>query len=183
MVTLITGGARSGKSSFAERLAAQSGLQVVYLATARADDAEMGERIRRHRANRPAGWLTLVEPIALGAAVRAHARADRCLIIDCLTLWLSNVILVDRPEAGEVEMIESGPRFVAERADLLDALHTSPGQAIVIGNEVGMGVVPLGALSRFFVDETGRLNQEIAAFAARVVLMVAGCPILAKGAI
>lgn len=183
MITLITGGARSGKSSFAERLAAQSGLQIVYLATARAEDAEMGERIRRHRANRPAGWLTLEEPVALGAAVRAHARADRCLIIDCLTLWLSNVILVDCPEAREVAIIEPGSTFTAERADLLDALHTSPGQAIVVGNEVGMGVVPLGALSRFFVDETGRLNQEIAALSGRVVWMVAGCPILAKGAI
>jgi adenosylcobinamide kinase/adenosylcobinamide-phosphate guanylyltransferase len=183
MITLITGGARSGKSGFAERLAAQSGLQVVYVATAHADDAEMVERIRRHRANRPVGWLTLEEPLALGATVRAHARADRCLVVDCLTLWLSNLILADSPEAAEVDLIAPGPMFAAERADLLDALRKSPGQAILVSNEVGMGVVPLGALSRFFVDETGRLNQEIAASAVRVVWMVAGCPIPAKGTI
>ena len=183
MITLITGGARSGKSGFAERLATQSGLQVVYLATARARDAEMAERIRRHRANRPADWLTAEEPIRLGAALRAHARADRCLLIDCLTLWLNNLILADHPDDGEVAIVEPGPTFSAERADLLDALRTLPGQTILVSNEVGMGVVPLGALNRFFVDETGRLNQAIAALAGRVVWMVAGCPVVAKGAI
>ncbi len=183
MITLITGGARSGKSGFAERLAAQSGLQVVYLATARAGDAEMGERIRLHRANRPADWLTVEEPLRLGATLRAHARADRCLLIDCLTLWLNNLILADHPDDGEVAIVEPGPMFAAERADLLDALRTLPGQAIAVSNEVGMGVVPLGAWNRFFVDETGRLNQAIAALAGRVVWMVAGCPVIAKGAI
>lgn len=183
MITLITGGARSGKSAYAEQLAAQSGLRVVYLATARVGDAEMGGRIDRHRANRPAGWVTVEEPLALGAALRTHARADRCLVIDCLTLWLSNLILADHPGCGDVAMIAPGPMFAAERADLLDALRSLPGQAIAVSNEVGMGVVPLGALNRFFVDETGRLNQAIAALAGRVVWMVAGCPVLAKGAI
>ncbi len=183
MITLITGGARSGKSGYAGTLAAQSGLQVVYLATAHAGDAEMSARIRLHRANRPSDWLTLEEPLRLGAALRAHARADRCLVIDCLTLWLNNLILADHPGSGEVAMIEPGPMFTAERADLLDALRTLPGQTIAVSNEVGMGVVPLGALNRFFVDETGRLNQAIAALAGRVVWMVAGCPVLAKGAI
>jgi len=183
MITLITGGARSGKSGFAERLATQSGLQIVYLATAGAGDAEMAERIRRHRANRPTDWLTVEEPLRLGAALRAHARADRCLLIDCLTLWLNNLILADHPDGGEVAIVKPGPTFAAERADLLDALRTLPGQAIAVSNEVGMGVVPLGALNRFFVDETGRLNQSIAALAGRVVWMVAGCPVVAKGAI
>lgn len=183
MITLITGGARSGKSGFAERLATQSGLQVVYLATARMGDVEMAERIRRHRANRPADWLTVEEPLRLGEALRAHARADRCLVIDCLTLWLNNLILADHPDDGEVAIVEPGPMFAAERADLLDALRTLPGQTIGVSNEVGMGVVPLGALNRFFVDETGRLNQAIAALAGRVVWMVAGCPVVAKGAI
>jgi adenosylcobinamide kinase/adenosylcobinamide-phosphate guanylyltransferase len=183
MITLITGGARSGKSGFAERLAVQSGLQVVYLATARAGDAEMEGRIRRHRASRPVDWLTVEEPLALGAALRAHARVDRCLVIDCLTLWLNNLILADHPQAGEVAMLAPGPAFAAGRADLLDALRTLPGEAIAVSNEVGLGVVPLGALNRFFVDESGRLNQAVAALAGRVVWMVAGCPVIAKGAI
>ena len=184
MITLITGGARSGKSGYAETLAAQSGLQVVYLATAQAGDAEMEERIRRHRAHRPAGWITVEEPIALGAALRTHARAERCIVIDCLTLWLTNLILAEHSASGvggDVAPIEPGQLFAAERAHLLDALRTLPGQMIAISNEVGMGVVPLGALNRFFVDETGRLNQAIAAFAEKVVWMVAGCPVVAKG--
>lgn len=183
MITLVTGGARSGKSGFAGRLAARSGLQVVYLATGRAGDTEMDERIRLHRANRPADWLTVEEPLRLGATLRAHARADRCVVIDCLTLWLTNLIQIDHPDAGDVARLEPGPMFSAERADLLDALSGLPGQAILVSNEVGMGVVPLGALNRFFVDEAGRLNQAIAALAGRVVWMMAGCPVLAKGAI
>jgi len=181
MITLITGGARSGKSAHAEALAAQSGLEVVYIATAHAGDAEMDERIRRHRARRPAGWLTLEEPLALGAALRAHARAGRCIVIDCLTLWLTNLILADHPDGGDVAPIAPGARLAAERAYFLDALRASPGELIAIGNEVGMGVVPLGALNRFFVDEAGRLNQAIAAFAGKVVWMVAGCPVVVKG--
>ncbi len=104
-------------------------------------------------------------------------------MIDCLTLWLSNLILADHPDSGDVASIEAGPTFAVERADLLDALGTLPGQAIAVSNEVGMGVVPLGALNRLFIDETGRLNQAIAALAGRVVWMVAGCPVFAKGAI
>lgn len=181
MITLISGGARSGKSSYAEALAVQSGLQVVYIATAHAGDTEMDARIRRHRAQRPAHWITVEEPRTLGTALRAHARADRCIVIDCLTLWLTNLILADHPANGEVALIEPGPQFTAERADFLDALQAVPGEIIAIGNEVGMGVVPLGALSRFFVDESGRLNQAIAASAGKVVWMVAGCPVVAKG--
>ena len=183
LITLITGGARAGKSGYAETLAVQSGLQVVYLATAHAGDAEMEERIRRHRARRPAGWLTLEEPLALGAALRAHAHAERCIVIDCLTLWLTNLILAEHSiggAGGDVASIEPGPRFSAERTDFLNALQALPGQIIAISNEVGMGVVPLGALNRYFVDETGRLNQAIAAFAGKVVWMVAGCPVVAK---
>ena len=182
MITLITGGARSGKSGYAEKFALNSGLKIVYFATAQAGDAEMGERIRRHRAHRPAGWLTVEEPLALGAALRTHARVDRCIVIDCLTLWLTNLILAEHPEDGDLALIEPGLRFAAERADILDALRAVPGQIVVVSNEVGAGVVPLGALSRFFVDEAGLLNQEVAALAARVVWMVAGCPVLAKGA-
>jgi len=181
MITLVTGGARSGKSGYAEQLAVQSGLAVVYLATAQARDAEMSQRIQRHRALRPGGWLTVEEPLALGTALRAQARADRCIVIDCLTLWLTNLILADHPEHCDVVSIDAGRRYSAERTDFLDALRMEPGEVIVVSNEVGTGVVPLGALNRFFVDEAGRLNQAVAACARRVVWMVAGCPVYAKG--
>lgn len=182
MITLILGGARSGKSGHAEMLAAQSGLQVTYIATAQAGDAEMAERIRIHRVRRPGNWLTVEEPLALGAALRAHMREDRCIVIDCLTLWLTNVTLADNPNAGDAGLVNPGPRFAAERADFLDALHTRSGEVIVIGNEVGAGIVPLGALNRFFVDQAGLLNQAVAALAGRVVWMVAGCGVCVKGA-
>lgn len=182
MITLILGGARSGKSAHAEKLAAQSDLQVTYIATAQARDTEMAERIRLHRVRRPSGWLTVEEPLALGAALRAHMHADRCIVIDCLTLWLTNLILADSPDAGDVAWVETGPRLAAERADFLDALRTISGEVIAIGNEVGTGIVPLGALNRFFVDQAGLLNQAVAALAGRVIWMVAGCAMCVKGA-
>lgn len=142
----------------------------------------MIERIVRHRERRPAGWRTVETPLALGAALRAEAREDRCVIVDCLTLWLSNVILADLPPSTDVAVIEPGPRFRAERADFLDALRAAAGEIVIVSNEVGMGLVPLGAVNRCFVDEAGRLNQAVAACADRVVWMVAGCPVYAKGA-
>jgi len=180
VITLVTGGARSGKTGYAQRLAAGSGREVVYIATAQAGDAEMAERIGRHRAQRPSAWRTLEEPLTLGAALRAHAQADRCIVVDCLTLWLSNLLHLERCDAPDWS--EPGPRFAAEREALRGALAGVQGEVILIGNEVGLGIVPLGALNRVFVDEAGRLNQEIAAVAGRVVLMVAGCPLFAKGA-
>jgi len=182
MITLVTGGARSGKSGYAEQLAVRSGLGVAYIATAHAGDAEMAARIERHRAQRPSGWLTVEAPHALGAALRAYARADRCIVVDCLTLWLTNLILAEHDERDDVAAIEAGPRLAAERDDFLAALCAAAGEIVVVSNEVGMGVVPLGALNRFFVDEAGRLNQAVAACAGRVVWMVAGCPVYAKGA-
>lgn len=182
MITLILGGARSGKSGYAQTLAEQSGLPVVYIATAHAGDAEMGERIRRHRAARPGEWVTVEAPLGLGAALRAHARANRCVIVDCLTLWLTNVILADHPDVDDVAVIDPGPTFAAERADFLDTLRTTPGEVMLISNEVGNGLVPLGALNRFFVDEAGLLNQAVAALAAHVIWIAAGCAVRIKGA-
>src|SRR5688572_25496117 len=121
MITLIVGGARSGKTRHAQTLALQCALPVTYVATARPGDVEMAERIRQHRADRPAAWTTVEEPLALGAALRAHAAVDRCAVVDCLTLWLSNLILADQPHAGEVAVVQRGPRFVRERADFFDA--------------------------------------------------------------
>lgn len=181
MITLVTGGTRSGKSGFAEKLAAGTGLEVVYVATARAGDDEMRERVRRHRERRPADWHTVEEPVHLAWILKQHAQKRRCIVVDCLTLWLTNLILADHADGGEVAVIEPGKTFVEERADVLETLPKLLGNIILVSNEVGTGIVPLGALNRFFVDETGRLNQAIAERADRVYWMVAGCPVLAKG--
>jgi len=170
MRSLILGGARSGKSALAERLAGASGCEVAYIATAQANDAEMAARIAHHRASRPAHWHSVEEPLALAATLRRHARADRCLLVDCLTLWLSNLLGQD-DEA----------RFVQERDALLEILPTLQGQLLLVSNEVGMGIVPMGALSRRFVDEAGRLHQALAERCERVVFVAAGLPLVLKG--
>lgn len=168
MRELILGGARSGKSGYAEAEARRSGLEVVYLATAEAGDGEMQERIRHHRARRPAEWLCVEEPLALAAALEHHAATGRCLLVDCLTLWLSNLLI-----AGD-------ERLRAERAALLASLEALPGRIILVSNEVGQGIVPLGELSRRFVDEAGWLHQDLAALCERVVFVVAGLPQVLK---
>ncbi|KRE88712.1 adenosylcobinamide kinase/adenosylcobinamide phosphate guanyltransferase [Frateuria sp. Soil773] len=170
MHTLILGGARSGKSALAERLARDGGRDVVYVATAQPGDGEMAARIAHHRARRPAAWACVEEPLALADALRAHARADRCVLVDCLTLWLSNLL-------GDADPA----RFARERAALLDALPALPGEVLLVSNEVGLGVVPLGELSRRFVDEAGRLHQSLAAQCERVVFVAAGLPLAMKG--
>jgi len=170
MHTLILGGARSGKSALAERLAQDSGRTVVYLATAQAGDGEMAARIAHHRARRPASWASVEEPLALADALREHARADRCVLVDCLTLWLSNVL-------GD----DDATRFERERKALLDALPGLPGEIVLVSNEVGLGIVPLGELSRRFVDEAGRLHQALAAQCDRVIFVAAGLPLAMKG--
>ena len=162
MRELILGGARSGKSALAERRARDSGLAVCYIATATAGDAEMAARIARHRADRPAHWTTLEEPLALARVLREQARADRCLLVDCLTLWLGNLLGA------------SASRLERETAALLETLPALPGQILLVSNEVGQGVVPMGELSRRFVDEAGRLHQRLAAICERVTLVVAG---------
>jgi len=181
--TLILGGARSGKSALAERMARESGKEVVYLATAHAGDGEMGARIAHHRARRPAHWATLEEPLALAALLRRECTPGRLLLVDCLTLWLTNLILCGEspfPEAGELIL---PARFDAERQALLNLLDKGlAGELILVSNEVGMGIVPLGALSRRFADEAGRLNQDVAARASRVILVAAGLPLVLKGA-
>lgn len=170
MRTLILGGARSGKSALAEKLADESGRDVVYIATAQAGDQEMTARIAHHRARRPAQWLCVEEPLSLAAVLREQARTDRCLLVDCLTLWLSN--LLGDADAG---------RFAHERALLLDALPHLPGDVLMVSNEVGLGIVPMGELTRRFVDEAGRLHQSIAAASERVLFVAAGLPFVLKG--
>ena len=169
MRELILGGARSGKSALAQRRAGESGLAVTYVATATAGDAEMAERIAQHRADRPAQWALVEEPRALGEVVRDHAGAGCCLLVDCLTLWLANLL-----GAGEAD-------FERQRADFLAALDEAAGTVILVSNEVGQGVVPADPLSRRFVDEAGRLHQAVAARCERATLVTAGLPMPLKG--
>lgn len=184
--TLVFGGARSGKSAYAERLAHASGKEVVYVATSRAGDAEMAARIARHREQRPAHWQTVEEELALAAVLRAYCAPQRLVLVDCLTLWLSNLMFCDGrawPEVGDVALPE---RFHQERAALLALLDGDnaggvQGEIVFVSNEVGMGIVPWGAVSRCFADEAGRLNQAVAARADRAVFVAAGLPLVLKG--
>lgn len=173
MRELILGGARSGKSAYAERRAADSGLEVVMVVTAEAGDGEMAERIARHRANRPADWTVVEAPLGLAQALRDTAAPDRFLVVDCLTLWLSN-LLMDLDEQRSAPLPE---RFVHERNALLETLPGLPGRIALVSNEVGWGVVPMGRLSRVFVDEAGRLHQAIAGVCEQVTLVAAGLPL------
>ncbi|WP_417069425.1 bifunctional adenosylcobinamide kinase/adenosylcobinamide-phosphate guanylyltransferase [Niveibacterium terrae] len=171
MIELILGGARSGKSRYACEQAQQGGLPVHYLVTAEALDDEMAQRISRHRGERPAHWLTVEAPLALAEAITAHATAQSCLIVDCLTLWLSNQILGGADEDA----------LASQREALCAALAQAPGELLIVSNEVGLGLVPETPLGRAFRDAQGRLNQAVAAVAQRVVFIAAGLPLCLKG--
>lgn len=179
--TLLIGGARSGKSAHAEKLAAASGKKVVYIATAQAGDAEMAQRIAHHRQRRAVHWVTVEEPLALGAALEQYSGPDTLVLIDCLTVWLSNLLFVERQDFPETGAIELSAYFHQQRASLLQALEQASGDVVLVSNEVGQGIVPQGAISRCFVDEAGRLNQDVAARCDRATLIVAGLPMLLKG--
>jgi adenosylcobinamide kinase/adenosylcobinamide-phosphate guanylyltransferase len=181
--TLILGGARSGKSGLAERIARDSGKDVVYVATSYAGDAEMSARIEHHRARRPAEWKTVEEPTSLAATLRILCAPDRIVLVDCLTLWLTNLMFSTQREFPDVGPVDLPPLFVDERAALLDWLDATPaGDVVFVSNETGMGIVPYGAVSRAFVDEAGRLNQDVAARCDRVLFVAAGLPLVLKGA-
>jgi len=183
MNELVIGGARSGKSVYAERRAADTGLRVVYVATAEARDAEMARRIAHHRSRRPPAWGLVEAPLALAAALRAQAASDTCLLVDCLTLWLTNLLFAGaaarQAEAGEA--IDC-PLLAGETAALIALLPTLPGRVVLVSNEVGWGLVPMQPLSRCFADEQGRLNQRVAAVCERVTLIAAGLPLALKSA-
>ncbi len=170
MKELILGGARSGKSSLAEQLAAEGGQPVLYIATASAGDEEMAERIRHHRKRRPAEWSLVEEPLYLAKALQQHAKDDGVVLVDCLTLWLTNLLLH-----------QDKTLLAHERDALLEIIPQLPGRVIMVGNEVGMGIVPMGEISRQFQDESGWLHQAVAALCDRVILTVAGLPHVLKG--
>jgi adenosylcobinamide kinase/adenosylcobinamide-phosphate guanylyltransferase len=166
-LTLVLGGARSGKSRYAEGLVTAEPPPWIYVATAQALDAEMSERIDVHRTRRAKGWQTIEAPDDLADSLATQPEAAP-MLIDCLTLWLSNRMLAD----ADVE---------AETARLEAALERRAGPVVLVSNEVGFGIVPDNALARRFRDQQGRLNQRIAARAERVVLVVAGLPMIVKG--
>jgi adenosylcobinamide kinase/adenosylcobinamide-phosphate guanylyltransferase len=174
MKTLVLGGARSGKSAYAEKQADFSGLPVTYIATAQVWDDEMCTRVRRHQERRPAHWCLVEEPFHLAETLRARAASGHYVIVDCMTLWLAQWICPDckAPADGDWER---------ERTALLELIPTLPGKIIFVSNEVGMGIVPLGELNRRFQDEQGRLNQALAAACDHVVFMAAGLPLMMKG--
>lgn len=169
MMTLVLGGARSGKSALAERVVRASGLAPVYIATAEAGDDEMRARIARHRADRGEGWRTIEAPRDLPAALATVAPGEAALI-DCATLWLSNLML-------------SGDDVGAQTETLFQAIGGCAGPVVIVSNEVGQGIVPENALARRFRDAQGRLNQALAARADTVVVVFAGLPLVLKGAL
>ena len=168
-VTLVLGGARSGKSRYAEALAEGQPRDCLYIATGAPDDAEMAERIRLHRARRGPRWRTIEAPIDLAAALKQTATSDGAILVDCLTLWLAN-------------LMGAGREVDAEAERLIAALRAASLPVLLVANEVGLGIVPENALARAFRDHAGRLSQSIAAMADSVVLMVAGLPVVVKPA-
>ena len=168
MIELVAGGARSGKSRYALEAAESSSASPIFVATATAGDSAMAERIRRHRAERGDQWRLVEEPLRLSQVVKRFSKAD-VAVVDCLTLWLSNWL------TGE-----NAAGWPAEKTAALSALRESDAHIYLVTNEVGMGVVPMGTMSREFVDESGWLHQEIAALADRVTLMHFGLPLQLK---
>ena len=177
-ITLVLGGARSGKSAFAENLAHASTLPVTYIATGLAGDAEMTARILQHRAHRPAHWRTVEAPLALADALEAHAAIGGCVLVDCLTLWLTNSLF---PSADFESNRPLAQELPARAAIFLIAIEKSLGPVVVVSNEIGLGVIPMGRPTREFVDTLGRLNQDVAQVCERVTLMAAGLPLTLKG--
>ncbi|WP_428696366.1 bifunctional adenosylcobinamide kinase/adenosylcobinamide-phosphate guanylyltransferase [Stappia sp.] len=166
---LVTGGARSGKSLHAEGLVAASGRDPVYVATCAAYDTEMSARIARHREQRGPGWTTIEEPRDIAAVIAREAAPARAVLVDCLTLWLSNLLFAE----ADIE---------AETDRLAGALAAAAGPVVLVTNEVGSGIVPENALARRFRDDQGRLNRHIAEIADAVVLVAAGLPLVLKPA-
>jgi adenosylcobinamide kinase/adenosylcobinamide-phosphate guanylyltransferase len=177
-IHLILGGARSGKSAYAEKLATASDLPVTYIATAQVYDEEFAKRIEHHKTRRPQHWQVIEAAFNLANTLQTFAKKDACVIVDCLTLWLAQCICPDyTPPEGQDKNTNL---WHTERKALLNILPMLPGTIILVSNEVGMGIVPLGEINRQFQDEQGRLNQVVAEFAHQVTFVAAGLPLSLK---
>ncbi|RBW51934.1 bifunctional adenosylcobinamide kinase/adenosylcobinamide-phosphate guanylyltransferase [Marinobacter sp. F3R11] len=170
MHTLVLGGIRSGKTALAERLASEADNSVVYLATATAGDDEMRLRIQRHQQQRPADWGLEEEPLALGQLLASYGqqKAAPCLLVDCMSLWVSNLL-----HAGD-------DTFAREREAFLTQVGSYPGELVIVSNEVGLGIIGMDPLTRRFADELGWMNQALATRCDRVIMSVAGLPMVLK---
>ena len=162
---LILGGARSGKSRYAEELAIKSGREVVYIATTKVLDDEIAQRVAKHKNDRPAEWRTIEEPLGLTSCIEKWASPERVVLVDCLTMWLTNLLSDTNKSLLKIELDQ-----------LLARIPDIPGTIIFVSNEVSMGIVPMGELTRQFVDEAGYLHQRLARCVDNVILMVAGLP-------
>jgi len=173
-VHLILGGARSGKSAYAEQLAKESKLAVTYIATAQIYDDEFAARVEHHKNRRPKAWQVIEAPFHLADTLLAKDQANQCIIVDCLTLWLAQCIC---PDCESPETVN----WAQERQAALNILPRLKSTVLLVSNEVGMGIVPLGEINRQFQDEQGRLNQAIATVADKVTFVAAGLPLKLKG--
>ena len=170
MMQLILGGARSGKSRLAEQIAKDSNLNVTYIATAQAFDHEMQARIDHHQAQRPGHWTVIEEPLYLADCLIELDQPNQVILVDCLTLWMSNLLM---HENAELQMQQC--------QKLLDIIPILQAEVILVSNETGLGVIPIGEISRKFVDESGRLHQQLGQIAEKVIFCVAGFPMMLKG--
>lgn len=170
MKTLVLGGIKSGKSQLAVSLATETNQPVTLIATATAQDDEMRTRIEKHRETRAIEWRTIEEPITVGTTLRQLGNDNGCIVLDCLTLWLTNLLLLNNEQ-----------EFQHEKQSLIDAVDTCSASLIVVSNETSMGIIPMGELSRRYCDEVGILHQELAKLSDTVFLTVAGLPLLLKG--
>lgn len=173
-IHLVLGGARSGKSRYAEYLASMTELPVTYIATAQVYDDEFRQRVQHHQQQRPPYWQTLENPFQLAKCLQENDSTERCLIVDCLTLWLAQCLCPDCEKPAEID-------WAQERDALMQALPGLQSQVVLVSNEVGMGIVPLGEINRKFQDEQGRLNQAVAQLAEKVTFVAAGLPLKLKG--
>jgi len=172
---LILGGARSGKSAFAEKMASSLELPVTYIATAQVYDAEFAKRIEHHKNRRPKHWQLVEAPFDLAKTLLAYDAPETCIIVDCLTLWLAQCICPDCDKPAQENLWQT------EKQALLETLPNMQASVFLVSNEVGMGIVPLGEINRQFQDEQGRLNQDVAKVADNVSFIAAGLPFKLKG--
>lgn len=180
---LITGGARSGKSMFAEKLAKEKGNKILYIATAIAFDEEMKIRIKKHKEVRPATWTTYEGYSNLKTVIYKNEGIYSCILLDCVTIMLTNLMIdfIGRKDAGEIDFLELEKMILQEIEELLEACQKTNAPMIFVTNEIGMGIVPESQISRHFRDIAGKVNQRIAKEAQKVYFVVSGIPVCIKG--